>query len=835
MQLAINYRGWILIALAMTCIADHCYALDNVTLQLNWTHGFQFAGYYAAKEQGYYQEAGLDVNFEESAPDSDPVPNVSSGKAQFGVGTSSLILARAAGKPVIALAVIFQHSPYVIYTADGTENVRALAGKKIIIEPQADELVAYLKKAGIAQDQIQRLPQGIAPKDLISGKTDAISGHLLNKPYAFELAHFTYRTFSPRENGIDFYGDNLFTSEQEIKDHPEQVHAFLQASLRGWRYALEHRDEIIDLILKKYSTHYAREYLVFESEQMLPLLQSDLIDIGYSTPMRWKRIAEVYSGAGMLQRTVSLDEFIYVQHPVNQIEPAISFWLNPKILIILLIFASIILFSLFILFKLKRKNEELGILKRRDFVGNQVLKLLSAETPLSEVLNEIVANVPANDSQTFCSIVLFDESGKRMRFSSAPLLQNTGDNLQNIGDISSNLPICAPTLKTGQQTIARCISDNPPCLECKSITAQVGFVTCCTEPFLTSSGIMLGHMSIFHRTPHDPSLDDIKQLEYWAHLTGVAVELIQSRLLLQDQHDLFAKVSAEVPGIIFKFQMYPDGRCCFPFMSEAVRKMYGLSPENLKEDATPFFGFRHPEDAESLERSMQESARTLSRWHLEYRLIIPGQGMRWRQGDAMPEKLEDGSIVWYGFITDITDRKNAEERIRHLAQFDLLTNLPNRSLFSDRLGQALSKAKREPTYLALMFIDFDNFKPINDNYGHAVGDKLLTRAAIRMQRCMRESDTLARIGGDEFVALLAETESDRNAQIVGEKIRQSFDMPFEIEGLTLNITVSIGIAIYPDHGEDEIELSKNADCAMYHSKQLGRNIVSVYHNRMQAI
>ena len=199
----------------------------------------------------------------------------------------------------------------------------------------------------------------------------------------------------------------------------------------------------------------------------------------------------------------------------------------------------------------------------------------------------------------------------------------------------------------------------------------------------------------------------------------------------------------------------------------------------------------------------------------------------------MPEKLEDGSILWHGFITDITDRKNAEERIRHMAQFDALTDLPNRALLSDRLQQALSNAKREHIHLALLFIDIDNFKPINDSLGHAIGDKLLANAAIRMQQCMRESDTIARIGGDEFIVLLPNIEAEHDAVVVAEKIRQSIDYPFEMAEHTLSISVSIGIAIYPEHGEDEIELSKNADCAMYFAKQAGRNIVKLYHDKMQ--
>jgi|GEM_PF-210040 diguanylate cyclase (GGDEF)-like protein/PAS domain S-box-containing protein len=831
------FTRWLLPAAAL-CIAQCSFALDNVSLQLNWTHGFQFAGYYAAKELGYYDEAGLNVNLEEAAPNSDASPNVIAGKSQFGVGTSSLLLLRAAGKPVVALAAIFQHSPNVIYTSQDIKNIHALPGKKIFVESQSDELIAYLKKEGIAADQIQRLPQSFDPQDLISGKADAISGHLYNKPYAFDLAHFAYRTFTPRMAGIDFYGDNLFTSEQELSAHPDRVRAFLLASLRGWRYAQEHRDEIIELILKKYSTHYSREYLEYEAEQTMLLLQPDMIDIGYSTPMRWQRIANVYADAGMLPRNFALDGFIYAPNQNFKSDPVQEFWQSRNIILVLLLSGLIVLFVFYFQrtkAKLKRSIEELRTLNQRELTSNHVLKLLTAGATLTEALKAVIANVPVHDSSAICSIVIFNRDGTQLRINSTPIFNNDNDESNNDVHLRPRLCACAPTLHSRKRTISKNILNNSLCSECKEMAAPAEFVSCFSEPITSSIGDLIGILSIFHRYEHEPSNEDIKLINLLSHLASVVVEHIQAKQLLQQQINLLTKVSAEVPGIIFQFRQYPDGHCCFPFISEAVRKMYGLTPEALKEDATPFFAFRHPEDTERLEASVQESARTLSRWHIEYRLILPGQGTRWRLGDAMPEKLEDGSIIWHGFITDITKRKHAEERIKHMAQFDALTDLPNRALLSDRLQQALSNAKREHIHLALMFIDFDNFKPINDSLGHAIGDKLLAKASARMQRCMRESDTIARIGGDEFVVLLPNTDSDLDAKVVAEKIRQAITIPFEIDDYTLNISVSIGIAIYPEHGEDEIELSKNADLAMYYAKQAGRNISMIYHDQMQVI
>ncbi|TRZ97652.1 MAG: diguanylate cyclase [Rhodocyclaceae bacterium] len=178
-------------------------------------------------------------------------------------------------------------------------------------------------------------------------------------------------------------------------------------------------------------------------------------------------------------------------------------------------------------------------------------------------------------------------------------------------------------------------------------------------------------------------------------------------------------------------------------------------------------------------------------------------------------------------FSDISDRKAAEMRVQHLAHHDLLTDLPNRTLFTDRLQQSLAKAKRNKTHLALMYVDLDNFKPVNDTFGHAVGDLLLKDAAKRMRHGVRDSDTVARIGGDEFVVLLPSVESEQDALAVAEKLRHAMEQPFKLAGHITSISASIGVAVYPEHGDDQEALSKNADAAMYLAKQHGRNNVKL--------
>lgn len=824
-----------LLLAAGLCFFSSSFALENVTLQLKWTHHFQFAGYYAAIEQGYYREAGLNVHIAEATPGTDPVARVMNGEAQFGVGTSSLLLERNAGKPLVALAVIFQHSPYAIYTAKykGIENLRDLVDKRVMLAPQADELFAYLKKEGIPLERIKRVQHSFNPQDLIDGKVDAISGYVSNQPYYFERARFAYQTFTPRMAGIDFYGDNLFTSEQEISNHPERVRAFREASLRGWRYARDHRNEVVDLILQKYSKQHPRDYLVFESDQMIPLLQPDLVDIGYSNPERWRHIADAYAKVGMLPHNFSLAGFIYDAHPQRDLT-----WLYNSLWIALLLFGLISALAAYIFHlnrQLKQGIEEREMIHQREQARSHILELLAKGAPLKEILTAIIQSVEVQDKSCLCSILLMHKDGKHLSVGAAPSLPDFYATAIDGLAIGANVGSCGTTAYTGKRTIVGDILSHPAWAEFRELAAQVGVGSCWSEPILSSKGKVLGTFAIYFHKSKLPSEADLLLIEKSAHLASIAIEKIQEALELQQSHDLFTKLSAEVPGLLFQFRMNPDGHCSFPFIGESVRKMYGLTPEDLRKDATPFFSFRHPEDASRLAESVRESARSLTRWHIEYRLIIPGQGVRWRMGDAQPEKLDDGSILWHGIITDITERKNAEERIRHMAQYDVLTDLPNRTLLSDRLQLALATAKREQNRLALLFLDFDKFKPINDSLGHAIGDALLKIAAERMQLCIRASDTIARIGGDEFVVLLPAIETEHDALTVAEKIRLALEKPFEIEGHVLNISTSIGIAIYPDHGKDEIQLSKNADLAMYYAKQNGRNTMMTYHPEMKVI
>jgi diguanylate cyclase (GGDEF)-like protein/PAS domain S-box-containing protein len=189
----------------------------------------------------------------------------------------------------------------------------------------------------------------------------------------------------------------------------------------------------------------------------------------------------------------------------------------------------------------------------------------------------------------------------------------------------------------------------------------------------------------------------------------------------------------------------------------------------------------------------------------------------------------------YGVARDITDRKRAEEVISYQAYHDILTDLPNRILFKDRLGLAVIQAKRKQTELAVMFIDLDRFKLVNDTLGHVKGDELLQQAARRLKECLRKGDTLARQGGDEFTIVLPELRDRDDARMVADKFLEVLQEPFDLDGHAVHISASIGIAVYPAHGESIDELLRHADIAMYQIKGQGKNGHAFYDPSMQDV
>jgi class 3 adenylate cyclase/ABC-type nitrate/sulfonate/bicarbonate transport system substrate-binding protein len=296
-------------ALIATCLAvclasllvTQAHALDQVSLQLKWKHQFQFAGYYAAIEKGFYRESGLEVELREGGPNVDAGAAVAAGAVDFGVCTTGVLISAEKRTNIVVLATIFQHTAAIVlvpYRA-GIRAVSELKGHRLMDRPGNDDIAAMLMHEGVDYAALPRVIHDGNPRDLLNGTADAMVAYSTNEPYVLEKLGTPYLTFSPRAFGLDFYGDNLCTSKQQLAGHPARVQAFRAASLKGWEYALAHKDEIVDLILRNYSTRKSRDALQFEAARTELLIQPRLTPIGDQNSARWKTIANAYAELGM--------------------------------------------------------------------------------------------------------------------------------------------------------------------------------------------------------------------------------------------------------------------------------------------------------------------------------------------------------------------------------------------------------------------------------------------------------------------------------------------------------------------------------------------------------
>ncbi|UZP68701.1 ABC transporter substrate-binding protein [Desulfovibrio mangrovi] len=305
---------FLLLALPQTASAT----FRKVTLQLHWQNQFEFAGYYAAIEQGYYRQEGLDVTILEGGPGIVPITQIMQGKAEFCVGGSEMLLARLRGQPVVALAAIFQHSAatLLVRSDSGIYTPQDLAGRILEMgDLESDaEIYALLMNEGLTKDKVIHVPSTFTMDGIVNKKVEALSSYLSNQPFFLKKASIPYRLLRPLWYGIDFYGDSLFTTETLAAQDPDLVEAFTRASLKGWHYALNHPDELIRTISTKYPPSLiprTQEHLWFEYQEMKKLIMPTVIEIGHMNPGRFRHMADTFVQLGLAKPGYNLNNFIY--------------------------------------------------------------------------------------------------------------------------------------------------------------------------------------------------------------------------------------------------------------------------------------------------------------------------------------------------------------------------------------------------------------------------------------------------------------------------------------------------------------------------------------------
>src|ERR1700722_12812863 len=321
------------------------------------------------------------------------------------------------------------------------------------------------------------------------------------------------------------------------------------------------------------------------------------------------------------------------------------------------------------------------------------------------------------------------------------------------------------------------------------------------------------------------AVHDVTERKDGERATNLLVEALR-----QAEEKYRAIFEESVVGI---FQVAADGR---PLrVNRAFAEIHGYdSPEQLLAEVSnvAFQIFFDPKRGEELGHALDEVGAVCG---AEPEVQRRDGTRRFVRSNVRAVRDEGGNLVLReGTVEDITDRKVAEERVQFLAYYDALTGLPNRTLLQDRLEKALAAARRQKNKLALLYLDLDRFKDINDSLGHSVGDLFLQEVAERLKRWGRQQDTVGRLGGDEFLIMLTDAKDIPDAAVAAERLMDAMTTEFVVQGHSLNIGCSIGISIFPEHGADADTLIKNADAAMYSAKANGRNNFRFFTEEMNA-
>lgn len=365
--------------------------LRDYRIQFKWFHGYQFAGYYAAIEQGFFTEEGLSVSLVERDPKKPHVDEVLNGNAEFGVADSSLILRRMQGQPVVMLAVIYQSSPLVLMTLASSElrSPLDLKGKRVMYQIGQDDAVimAMFKEVGLESDDIIAIPHSFDDNALLEGVTDAYSGYISNQPFTFKANGHHINIINPVNYGIDFYGDNLFTTEGMIKNQPNDVLAMRRAVIKGWQYAIDNPDQVYQWLTEKYvpKQQLSRDKYDYEVASVRRMIKPKLVGIGHMSEHRFQRLAELYRENEQVPDDTKLSGLHYQSY--FQPPPPL---LNLKALAIILAVVITVLLSVFAINRqLKRlvhiRTQELHAANaaKSQFLANMSHEL---RTPLNSII-----------------------------------------------------------------------------------------------------------------------------------------------------------------------------------------------------------------------------------------------------------------------------------------------------------------------------------------------------------------------------------------------------------------------------------------------------------------
>jgi len=433
----------------------------KVILQLKWKHQFQFAGYYAAIEKGYYAQENIEVELKELPQNTSVITEVLEGRAQFGIANADIIINYVNGAPLVVLAPIFQSSPAALVSRAERNITRPqdIAGKTIEINTKysgAIEVLTMLSLEGVKPSQYQVTETSLSLNKLLNNQTDASEIYLTNEPYFLEKFGIPYNLILPQKYGVDFYAECLFTTKDLVNSNPELVESFLRASIKGWEYALENPEEIAQVIQSKYKTTKTLDHLIYESQKVKEFIQPNFINIGHSNKGRWLQMMETLLQAGLINKTKPVDGLLYnPEH--KKISPFADRWFLIVVGFILL--TSILFHAWYINRKKKRmqliiadhKQKVEGLKQELQMLSVQLEETIQRNKDLESFKESLLSNLSFEIRTPLNNIIGYSEllndpkikSTQALQFSkeinkSCRLLQNQIDNLIDLSKLESN-------------------------------------------------------------------------------------------------------------------------------------------------------------------------------------------------------------------------------------------------------------------------------------------------------------------------------------------------------------------------------------------------------------
>ena len=440
-----------------------------------------------------------------------------------------------------------------------------------------------------------------------------------------------------------------------------------------------------------------------------------------------------------------------------------------------------------------------------------MLKMITAEAALPDVLDSLARFAERQSEGLLCSILLLSADGKRLVHGSGPSLPTFYTAALDGTEIGPEVGTCGVAAYNAKPSIAEDIRTHPNWVPWRPLADRAGLRACWSHPILSSDGRVLGTFAVYRAVPGAPRPAEIELIERSAGLAAIALERARHH-----EERRLAKVVFEqsLEGL-----MVTDLDIRVLMVNRAVEQLTGWSGLELA-GQQPVIVDPAREDA-PLRDARTEAVATLGRWSGE----VWG---RKKSGESYPLALSVASVSdasgarshTISILSDVSDQKIQAARIEQLAFYDSLTGLPNRALFLDRLEQTLGNCRRHGSHGAILFLDLDRFKEINDSLGHAVGDLALAEVARRFQSASRKEETLARLGGDEFV-LIAEGADHQTAVRIASRLQRVLVEPLDLMGQPYSVGASIGIAFYPADGQTSEDLIKRTDIAMYQAKASG--------------